>query len=141
MACAILMNRLTAQVKHMFFSKQKTILIIDDDITARKMMKIRFQKLDDYKVLSAGSGEKGLKIAKKEKPDVIILDWMMPVMNGLEVLTKLKRLAETRDIPVLMLTAKNKIAEVEDAFAIGAKDYITKPFSMGNLAQKVSKII
>jgi len=125
----------------MFFSKQKTILIIDDDITARKMMKIRFQKLDEYKVFSASDGENGLKIAQKEKPDLIILDWMMPNMNGLEVLKKLKRLTQTRDIPVLMLTAKNKLAEAEDAFLLGAKDFISKPFHMGALAKKVTEII
>ena len=124
----------------MFFFKKK-ILIIDDDITARKMMAIRFQKLDKYKVLSASNGIEGIEVVEKENPDIILLDWMMPNMNGLDVLRKLKKKSKTKDIPVLMLTAKNKMSEVEDALALGANDYVTKPFNMGELARKVESII
>jgi CheY-like chemotaxis protein len=103
------------------------ILIIDDDICWRKVVEHNLS-LSDFEIYTAADGPTGIEAALKHKPRLILLDVMMPVMDGLQVLATLKRDPRTTDIPVIMLTAKGAVGDIDRAFEIGAEDYITKPF-------------
>ncbi len=123
-------------------SERTNILIIDDDPEFQELIKYDLH-LDGFKVFQALNGRKGLKLAKKRHPAVILLDTTMPVMNGLEVLSELKHNNKTEHIPVFMLTAKTMMEDVERAFDVGADDYITKPIEIKKLGtivrQKLEK--
>jgi two-component system alkaline phosphatase synthesis response regulator PhoP len=114
------------------------ILCIDDERNIRTLLEYNL-RLEGYTVWLASSGKKGLRLARKKLPDLILLDIMMPKMDGLEVLAELKKDEETRNIPVFMLTAKNLIGDMERAFAIGADDYITKPFQADTLGETLRR--
>ena len=113
-----------------------SVLVIEDDKDIRKVLECRL-KSDGLDVYSAADGPTGLKIADEKKPDVILLDWIMPKMNGLEVLSKLKQDERTKDIIVFMLSAKNMMDDVSTALANGADDYISKPFDGVYLGQRI----
>ena len=108
-------------------NKNITVLIIEDEKDIRKILEYEL-KSDGFNVYSADNGQAGLMMAMEKKPDVILLDWVMPKMNGLKVLSKLRQDERTKDIIVLMLTVKNMMEDVETALANGADDYIPKPF-------------
>lgn len=118
-----------------------SILVIDDDETVHGLVTYQLANKDGHRVLTAGDGPTGLKIAAGERPSLILLDWMMPGMDGLEVLTRLKERPETAPIPVYMLTAKGMMADVEKAFALGADGYFTKPIALGELGRRVHKAL
>jgi DNA-binding response OmpR family regulator len=103
------------------------ILVVDDEPHIREVLEYSL-KLEGFQVYTAPDGRTGLELARKEEPDLVLLDWMMPEMNGLQVLSELKRDDKTKDIPVFMLTAKSMLLEVGRALYEGADDYITKPF-------------
>jgi len=117
-----------------------SVLVIEDEEDIRKVLECRL-KSDGFDVYSAADGPTGLKIADEKKPDAILLDWIMPKMNGLEVLSKLKQDERTRDIIVFMLTAKNMMDDVSTAFANGADDYIQKPFEGEELGQRIMSML
>ena len=94
-------------------------------------------KLDGFEVYLAEDGATGLKLAHEKNPDVILLDWLMPVMNGMQVLAELKADSSTENIPVFMLTAKGMISDVTQALEMGADDYITKPFNPIQLGKTI----
>lgn len=124
----------------MWFSKP-SILIIDDDTSVSFLAEKRLSLHDDLNVDKAHAGESGLSMALAKNYDLIILDWMMPEMNGMEVLKHLKMDDRTKDTPVLMLTGKKLVGEIEDAFANGATDYLTKPFELTQLSEKVKNLL
>lgn len=103
----------------------QSVLIVDDDLTLREMYE-EYLKASGFKVLSAQDGEEGLKMAKESKPNAILLDLMMPKMNGIEVLRRLKADIETKDIPVIVFTALIQDLEKQESFAAGASDYVVK---------------
>lgn len=115
-------------------SKRIPVLIIEDEKSIRTVLEYNL-RLDGFEVYLAEDGPTGLELAREKKPKVILLDWMMPEMDGLEVLSELKYDKRTEHIPVFMLTAKGMIGDIERAFAIGADDYITKPFEPVELGQ------
>ncbi len=115
-------------------SEQISVVVIEDDQNIRNILKYNL-KLDGFEVRVAEDGRKGLELACQIRPDLILLDWMMPEMNGLEVLSELKKDEQTKDIPVFMLTAKAMTRDVEQALSEGANDYITKPFDSVKLGQ------
>ena len=117
-------------------SKWIPVLVVDDDKVVRKVLKYRL-KLYGFKVYLAEDGPTGLKLARQNKPELILLDWMMPGMDGLEVLSELKHDKRTEHIPVFMLTGKGMIGDLEQAFDIGADDYMTKPFNLMELGKTV----
>jgi CheY-like chemotaxis protein len=94
-----------------------------------------------YSVLSATSGPELLNLLKTQKPDLIILDIMMPEMDGLEVLTRLKGLTETATIPVILLTAKVQYEDVLGGYKLGADYYITKPFTSTQLVNGINLLL
>lgn len=116
------------------------ILIIDDDNLVSDLLTAAFVALG-HNVTWADSGEAGLKACAAVRPDLIVLDSIMPGLSGPQVLVKLQRNIETRDIPVLMLTAIATNDDVVTALNIGAADYITKPFEPAELTARVDSIL
>ncbi len=108
------------------------ILIIDDDENIRKLVSFNLT-MDGHEILQAVNGKDGLKKAKKEIPDLILLDVMMPVMDGIETCKRLKKESKTQNIPIFMLSAKGQMRDLDEAFDAGADNYITKPFEVEKL--------
>jgi DNA-binding response OmpR family regulator len=119
-------------------SKWIPVLVVEDEKHIRDILAYNL-KLDGFEVYLAEDGPAGLKLARKHKFEVILLDWMMPEMNGLEVLSELKHDRKTEHIPVFMLTAKGAIGDIDSAFDIGADGYITKPFDTKQLGSTIKK--
>ena len=116
------------------------ILVADDDPLSIKLLNFRLRSVG-HEVISAVSGGEALGIAMREKPDLVLLDIMMPVMNGFQVLRKLKLQEETKNIPVIMLTSKVQEKDVVFGLEAGAEDYITKPFSFAELNARVNRAL
>lgn len=117
------------------------ILLIEDDPFLLSMYSTKFE-IEKFKVVSANDGEKGLKAAKVEDPDIILLDIMMPKMNGFEVLEGLKADEKTKNIPVILLTNLNQKDEIERGLALGANDYLIKAhFMPSEVVDKIKEII
>jgi DNA-binding response OmpR family regulator len=112
------------------------ILLVDDERDLVETMEMALEA-KGYDVVSAFDGEEGLKQAVSTRPDVIILDLMMPKMNGYQVCWELKNNDATRDIKVVMLTAKTQESDKFWGHETGADDYITKPFEMSYLIQRI----
>lgn len=111
-------------------------MAVDDDEVIRKALK-RSLKLYGFEVYTAKDGLTGLKLAQEKRPAFILLDWMMPEMNGLEVLSELKHDKRTENIPVFMLTDRGMIGDLDQAFEIGADDFITKPSDLMHIGKIV----
>ncbi len=109
--------------------KNKTILVVEDEEDIQELVKYNLTK-EGYYVHCVGSGELGLQEAKNRLPDLLVLDLMLPGMNGLEVCRQLKGDSNTNHIPIIMLTAKGEESDIVIGLELGADDYITKPFSL-----------
>ena len=120
-------------------TNKPTILVIDDNNDIRQYEHTLLQ--DDYIVMEAVDGKEGLEIAKKEVPDLVICDVMMPVMDGLEFTEKLKTITPTSHIPVIMLTAKNLEEHRAEGYEHGADSYITKPFHSKVLLARIENLL
>lgn len=120
-------------------TNKPTILVIDDNNDIRQYEHTLLQ--DDYIVMEAVDGKEGLEIAKKEVPDLVICDVMMPVMDGLEFTEKLKTITATSHIPVIMLTAKNLEEHRAEGYEHGADSYITKPFHSKVLLARIENLL
>lgn len=118
----------------------KKILVVDDEPHIQKLIALRL-KVNRFQVFTAGNGVEGLEIAKREKPDLILLDIMMPKMNGYEFLQKLKTMPSVRIIPIIMFTAKASQEDVDRAIALGAIDYVIKPFDADRLLSKIYSVL
>ena len=119
---------------------RKKLLLVDDSSTNNMLIKSYFEE-ENYTVLTAEDGPTALDILNSEMPDLILLDIMMPGMDGYQVLTKIKSNPVTRRIPVIVVSAKDKKADITKAFELGAIDYITKPVGLGNLFEIVERLI
>jgi len=117
----------------------KKVLIIDDDDDIISLIKIILEN-ENYTVLGSSNGEDGIKKAIKYKPDLILLDIMMPVMDGWEILKMLRMEDNTRKIPVAMLTCKTDVKDKLTGLQEGAIDYITKPISPEELIARINNI-
>jgi DNA-binding response OmpR family regulator len=124
-----------------FINSKKKVLIIDDDKSLLRQISFHFQRHQDCYTLVAEDGESGLEMAKENDIDLIVLDWNLPDIQGIEVLVQLKKHQKTKNIPVLMLTGHNKIGNIEDAFSLGAEAYIPKPFSLRKLGEKSQQLM
>jgi two-component system cell cycle response regulator len=116
------------------------ILSVDDSKTIRMIVKRTFAPFDAI-VLEACNGEEGLTAAAAEKPDLIVLDITMPVMDGVTMLTNLKENAALKHIPVIMLTAESGRENVAYIAKLGVRDYLVKPFQDAQLIEKVQRVI
>ena len=115
----------------------KTILIIDDEEPIRELLKLTLQSAGFDSILEASNGEDGLALATRYMPDLILLDLMLPGMDGLSVCRRLKSSPDTRMIPIIMLTAKSDESDIVVGLEMGANDYITKPFSRKVLTARI----
>lgn len=113
------------------------VLLIEDEKELLELYKLKLT-LDDYEVLTAGTGQEGLKIAWKESPDLIFLDIKMPEMDGFEVLKKLRENPKTKDAPVIILSNFDEQDMVEKGLSLGANEYLVKSsFSPNDVSKKV----
>ncbi|MBM4352388.1 MAG: response regulator [Deltaproteobacteria bacterium] len=116
------------------------ILVVDDDINQIRLVRERFTK-QGHEVLEAINGEEGLEVALVEKPDVILLDVMMPVMNGWELCKYLRNKREFDDVAIIMLTAIGPNLNEMTSPLYGADDYVDKPFLFSELEEKMQKSV
>lgn len=119
----------------------KKILVIDDQRTIRELIQAALRSAQ-WQILQAESGEKGVEVARQEKPDLVLLDIMLPEgIDGFEVARTLKQDPRTREIPIVALTAKVQQTDREEAFRAGVDDYLAKPFGLQELRQKIRRFL
>ncbi|HEY6194456.1 MAG TPA: response regulator [Candidatus Eisenbacteria bacterium] len=116
------------------------ILVVDDEIYIVHILDFSLG-MEGYDVVTALDGEQALEKARTEKPDLIVLDIMMPKLDGYETCKRLKADAETKDVPVILLSAKGRNVDQKVGFEVGADDYITKPFSPRKLVERINAIL
>jgi two-component system, OmpR family, alkaline phosphatase synthesis response regulator PhoP len=116
------------------------ILLVEDEEEIRELVAYNLVK-QGYRVISAETGEEGLRLVRSEPPDLIVLDLMLPGVDGLEVCRTLKRDPETESIPLVMLTAKGEEADIVTGLELGADDYLTKPFSPRVLTARIRAVL
>jgi two-component system alkaline phosphatase synthesis response regulator PhoP len=116
------------------------VLVVDDEEDLLELVRYNLAK-DGYQVECVASGELALKSARRQPPDLIVLDLMLPAVDGLEVCRRLKSEGKTRDIPIVMLTAKSEERDMITGLDCGADDYITKPFSPRVLSARVKALL
>ena len=119
--------------------KQK-ILVVDDEEDILELLKFNLSR-EGYQVLCAVSGEQALRLVRSENPDLIMLDLMLPGIDGLEVTRRLKNDPDTKNLPIVMLTAKGEEADIVTGLELGADDYITKPFSPRILIARIRAVL
>jgi two-component system alkaline phosphatase synthesis response regulator PhoP/two-component system response regulator VicR len=117
----------------------KRILAVDDERHIVRLIQVNLERAG-YEVLTAADGQQALETVAKEHPDLIVLDWMMPQLNGMETLKRLKANPATAEIPVIMLTAKSQDADVFKGWQSGVDCYLTKPFNPMELLTFVKRI-
>ncbi len=113
------------------------VLVVDDDQTLLRFLK-KYLERENFDIYTADQGKKALQVFYQERPDIVVLDVMMPGMDGWEVCARLRELADT---PIIMLTAKTSESEKLRGFRLGADDYVTKPFSMAELAARIRAVL
>jgi CheY-like chemotaxis protein len=114
----------------------KTLLLADDEANLRMLARITLDD-PDYRILEAADGKAALTLARAERPDLLVLDWMMPGLTGIEVAHLLRQDPNTSDIPIIMLTAKGQEVDKEQGQVYGTYTYLAKPFSPLELLEKV----
>ena len=119
---------------------KKRILIVDDEDDIRKMLKLRLQALD-YEILEAGDGQDGLDKARSEKPDLMILDLMLPKMDGYKVCRMLKFDEKFKHIPIIMFTSRGEDSHKATGKEVGADAYVQKPFETEVLLGKIKELL
>ena len=115
---------------------QPQVLLVEDEPAQREVLAYNLQS-EGFQVAKADTGDEALLLVEEERPDVIILDWMLPGVSGIEVCRRLKSNAETRSIPVIMLTARSEEADRVRGLETGADDYVVKPYSVAELMARV----
>ena len=119
---------------------KKRILLVDDEPDFVETVEF-FLSGSDYQVFVAKNGKQALEQVKMNKPDLVLLDVMMPEMDGLEACKRLKKDSTTNSIPIIMLTAKGRKEDVVDALAAGANSYIVKPFNLSDLVERIEETL
>ena len=115
----------------------QTVLIVDDEPIVREVV-VSYLRRDGYRTLEAGDGEKACELAESERPDLVVLDLMLPGLDGLSVCRRLRSFSQ---VPVIMLTARGEEADRIVGLEVGADDYVTKPFSPRELAARVRTVL
>ncbi len=121
-------------------SERPKILIVDDEPDYITAIQCRLE-WSHYDVITASNGQEGLEKVTSERPDLVLLDTNMPVMNGHEVLERLKQHQELKNIPVIMVTALCEAQDVAKASSYGVVDYVAKPFDFSDLVEKIAKAL
>ncbi|MBI5838226.1 MAG: response regulator [Candidatus Eisenbacteria bacterium] len=120
--------------------KKGKILVVDDEVYIVHILDFSLG-MEGYEVVTALNGEEALAKAAEHKPDLVVLDIMMPRMDGYETCKRLKSDDSTRNIPVILLSAKGRNVDQKMGFEVGADDYITKPFSPRKLVERINAIL
>ena len=120
--------------------RKPLILIAEDEETLVTLLRYNFEK-EGYRVAMAPDGDEALLLAAEELPDLVILDWMLPRVSGIEVCRRLRARPEAKNVPIIMLTARGEEADRVRGLDTGADDYITKPFSMTELLARVRAVL
>jgi two-component system phosphate regulon response regulator PhoB len=117
-------------------SQQPSVLVVEDEPAQREVLSYNLEA-EGFRVLKAENGEDGLLLVQEDQPDIIVLDWMLPNVSGIEVCRRLKMQAETRDIPIIMLSARSEEVDRVRGLETGADDYVIKPYSVIELMARV----
>lgn len=121
--------------------EKNCILIVEDDVFLSDLYKTKME-LEGFKVYTAYDGEKGLELAKKNAPNIILLDLILPKMTGFQVLEKIKEVSAIKDIPVIILTNLSQKSDVDKGLKMGATDYLIKAhFMPSEVVEKIKKLI
>ncbi|MFT7413539.1 MAG: two-component system phosphate regulon response regulator PhoB [Methylophagaceae bacterium] len=117
-----------------------TILVVEDDMAIRDMLCFSLKQMG-YDCVAAGDGEQGLECLKIQQPDLILLDWMLPGIDGIEFIRRLRANEFLANIPVIMLTAKGESEDLVKGLSVGADDYVNKPFSPPELVARIKAVL
>ena len=117
-----------------------TILVAEDEGALITLLRYNLER-EGYRVLEAQDGEEALLVAAEEKPDLVLLDWMLPQLSGIEVCRRLRGRQETRNVPIIMLTARGEETDRIRGLDTGADDYMTKPFAMTELLARLRAVL
>ena len=116
------------------------VLVVEDEPDLVTLLKYNLEK-EGFRPLTAGDGEEALLLANEQTPNIVLLDWMLPLMSGLEVCRQLRRNPKTRDVPIIMLTARGEEADRIRGLNSGADDYVAKPFSPTELVARMRAVL
>jgi two-component system, OmpR family, phosphate regulon response regulator PhoB len=117
-----------------------TVLIVEDEAPLLTLLRYNLEK-QGFRVDEAADGQEALLRVAEARPDVMLLDWMLPSLSGIEVCRQLRRRAETRDLPIIMVTARTEDQDAVRALDIGADDYIAKPFAMEHVIARIRALL
>ncbi len=117
-------------------AEQPTVLVVEDEAAQREVLSYNFEA-EGFRVAQAGNGEEALILVDEIAPDVIVLDWMLPSVSGIEVCRRLKSRPETRGVPIIMLSARSEEVDRVRGLETGADDYVIKPYSLVELMARV----
>jgi DNA-binding response OmpR family regulator len=120
-------------------SETPKVLVVDDDEHILRSLS-QYLELEDFRVISASSGPEALRLFAEEKPDLLVLDVMMPGMDGFQVLESLRKDPETAHVPVLMLTARDQHNDIVKGYQMGATSYLVKPFNLDELVEAIREV-
>ncbi|MCU1354129.1 MAG: phoB [Acidimicrobiales bacterium] len=116
------------------------VLVVDDDPVIVKLLTVNFE-MEGFTVLTAVDGAEGVALARADRPDVVVSDIMMPNVSGLDLVRQLKASPDTAAIPIVLLSAKAQAGDIRDGLAVGADDYVTKPFEPIDLVDRVNALL
>lgn len=119
---------------------QPTILVVEDETPLVTLLRYNLER-EGYAVLEAQDGDEALNLVREQRPDLVLLDWMLPLMSGIEVCRQLRRDPQTRAIPIVMLTARGEEGDKLRGLDSGADDYVTKPFSPSELIARIRAVL
>jgi two-component system phosphate regulon response regulator PhoB len=119
---------------------QPSILVVEDEDALATLLQYNLEK-DGYRVTVAGDGEEAMHLVEESPPDLVVLDWMLPKVSGIEVCRRIRARAESRNLPVIMLTARGEESDRIRGLDTGADDYVSKPFSMTELTARVRAVL
>ena len=117
-----------------------TILVADDEEDLRELVAYRLTR-SGYRVIGAGDGQEALELAVERTPDLMVLDVMMPKLDGYELTRRVRAEAALRSIPVILLTARSQESDIDRGFEVGADDYLKKPFNPDELVARVRAVL
>jgi len=120
--------------------KRARVLVAEDDFDIARLVQFQLQ-ISGYEVIMAENGAEALKTARQSRPDVILVDWMMPVMDGLQTVTALKADPDLQPIPVILMTARAQGQDIKAGIAAGAAAYLVKPFPLEQLTATIAEVL